>query len=156
MSMSLTPISKVFSGDPRGFISGPLLFVALINDLPSLFRVFETSPVADDTKFFLRKQNGKRFRLANHEIERLSPWMNINGQLLIFQKLPVVNFKTAKKFALQYPWTKYFDTWIHLKSRKTFWWDGAFRKPCFSWRETKGETPFQISQTSSICIRNAV
>ena len=94
----LSGAGLITSGVPQGSILGPLLFVMLINDLPSPLNTCSTLMYADDTVLFYSSKDV-------NEIERalcrdlLESWLRDNSLFLNKSKTECVLFGTASRLS---------------------------------------------------------
>ena len=89
-------LRPVASGVPQGSILGPLLFLVLINDIPSLVKAVKVILYADDTKCFYPLSNITDSYALQQDLDSLFRWSISN-----------TSFNKAKSFLLHF-------TSIHL------------------------------------------
>ena len=90
---------SVISGVPQGNILGTLLFLVIINDLPSII-TSQTLIFADDTKCFQQITSTSDIQQLQNDLNSLSNW-SINNHLL-FNVSKFVFMSFHRKFNLEY------------------------------------------------------
>jgi len=94
---------RVLSGLPQGSHLGPLLFILMINDLPSIFAFASSLLYADDLKLFSKISSMDDCRNLQKDLSLLLDWCSKNGFKLNFDKcLHMVFVKAHKKFDFVY------------------------------------------------------
>ena len=90
----------ITSGVPQGSILGPLLFVMLINDLPSRLNTCSTLMYADDTVLFYSSKDVNEIeRALCRDLQLLESWLRDNSLFLNKSKTECVLFGTASRLS---------------------------------------------------------
>ena len=90
----------ITSGFPQGSILGPLLFVMLINDLPSCLNTRSTLMYADDTVLFYSSKDVNEIeRALCRDLQLLESWLRDNSLFLNKSKTECVLFGTASRLS---------------------------------------------------------
>ena len=90
----------ITSGVPQGSILGPLLFVMLINDLPSRLNTCSTLMDADDTVLFYSSKDVNEIeRALCRDLQLLESWLRDNSLFLNKSKTECVLFGTASRLS---------------------------------------------------------
>ena len=89
--------SHVVSGVPQGTISGPVLFLIILNDIPECCNTY-VKVFADDTKLFNNNTNRTECHYIQYDLNALSAWsktwhMNFNAS-----KCTVLRIKLKTSF----------------------------------------------------------
>ena len=95
---SKTDLKCVTCGVPQGFILGPLLFLAYVNDLPNPSRLLDPIIFADDTNLFFNHKDIKHlFTVVNNELVNIKDWFTANKLSLNVEKTKYSFFHKASK-----------------------------------------------------------
>lgn len=97
------------SGVPQGSHLGPLLFLLLINDIPSVFKFCNILLYADDLKMYSIIRNMNDCMLFQKDIDTFLEWCLYNGMELNFSKCKILTI-SHKKFPLVNNYTFYNNT----------------------------------------------
>ena len=82
-----TPFKDITCGVPQGSISGPLLLLIYVNDLPNVSNMPDPIMFAGDTNLCFSNSNIKiLFATVNHELEKISLWFIANRLSLNVEK----------------------------------------------------------------------
>ncbi len=81
-------------GLPQGSILGPMLFILLVNYLPSICPDVECQLYADDTVIWA---SAKVVALLNEQMEKISKWLQENNLTLNVNKTVFMCFSNRKK-----------------------------------------------------------
>ena len=96
----LSGARPITSGVPQGSILGPLLFVMLINDLPSRLNTCSTLMYADDTVLFYSSKDVNEIeRALCRDLQLLESWLRDNSLFLNKSKTECVLFGTASRLS---------------------------------------------------------
>lgn len=87
---------KAFSGVPQGSHLGPLLFILMINDLPSLFNSDCILMYADDVKLFAEIKSIDDSSKLQSYLNNFVNWCSLNGFTLNFTKCSVITFHRCR------------------------------------------------------------
>ena len=91
---------QVLSGVPQGSISGPLLFVLFVNDLPSVFSKCQVLIYADDTVIYYASQTVAEIeQILTHEFACLYQWLQNNNLFLNVKNTEYLLFGTAPRLS---------------------------------------------------------
>jgi hypothetical protein len=90
-------LKEISCGVPQVSISGPILFLILINDLPKASKFF-TILFADDTTLQLSSKSlHDLYDLANFELSKIEDWFKANKLTLNASKTKYILFKNKKE-----------------------------------------------------------
>ena len=85
-------LEDILCGVPQGSISGPILFLILINDLPNASKRI-TIVFADDATIQFYSENLKRLHdFANFELSKIADWFIANKLTLNVSKTRYIPF----------------------------------------------------------------
>ena len=85
-------------GVPQGSVLGPLLFLVYINDLPNISDKLKFFLFADDTNLYYESDDLLELeRTMNHELKKLSLWLNVNRLALNISKTNFIIFRGYRK-----------------------------------------------------------
>ena len=91
-------MSDISTGVPQGSIIGPLLFVLVINDLPTHLDNCGTLMYADDTVLFYSSKDVKKIQYAlMKDIDKINNWLEENSLFLNKKKTECVLFGTGAR-----------------------------------------------------------
>ena len=78
---------------PQGSVLGPLLFLAYVNDLPSISKILEFYLFADDTSIYFESDNLLTLqKIVNRELRKVKKWLEANWLALNIGKTNYVIF----------------------------------------------------------------
>ena len=90
-------VLKITCGVPQGSVLGPLLFLIYINDLPTISDKLQFFLFADDTNIYFDSHDLKIIeKTVNHELKKLTLWLNVNRLALNVSKTNFVIFRANK------------------------------------------------------------
>ena len=88
----------VTHGVPQGSVSGPLLFLIYINDLPSVSKVLSFYLFADDTNIYFKSFDIVHLqKVMNRELRKVRKWLDANHLALNIDKTNFVIFHSPQK-----------------------------------------------------------
>ena len=103
-------LKEISCGIHQGSVSGPLLFLIYINDLPNISEIFKLYFFADDTSIYYEADNLKKLEwIINKELKWLNHWLNVNRLSLNISKT---------NFVIFHPFNKPMKNYITLKINK--------------------------------------
>ena len=77
----------VVNGVPQGSILGPLLFIVLMNDMPTIVGKCKILMYADDTVLFYREKDSTAIQdVLTNEADRVASWVRENNLALNLKK----------------------------------------------------------------------
>ena len=92
---------SVTHGVPQGSVSGPLLFLIYINDLPSVSKVVSFYVFADDTNIYFKSSDIVHLqKVMNRELRKVREWQDANHLALNIDKTNFVIFHSPQKIFL--------------------------------------------------------
>ena len=92
-------LKAIHCGAPQGSILGPLLFILMINDLPTISSSVNTKLYADDTALKQKEQNLQQY---NEDLSKTRIWLKMNKLNLNLDKITNINFNRKKILNRQY------------------------------------------------------
>ena len=89
---------SVAHGVPQGSVSGPLLFLIYINDLPSVSKVLSLYLFADDTNIYFKSSDIVHLqKLMNRGLRKVKKWLDRNHLALNIDETDFVIFYSPQK-----------------------------------------------------------
>ena len=91
---------SIYAGVPQGSILGPLLFVLLVNDLPTVARKCSVLMYADDTVLFYSGKVAAAIEESlNEDLDLIGSWLNNNSLFLNAEKTEAMLFGTHARLS---------------------------------------------------------